>query len=88
MQLNPLITIIDELADGNLERFFIQKNYWVNTLTWRSGNLGISAKMSIRAAPFLLNAKYSTARCCISTSMQLSYLREHKIIEVRRITNT
>lgn len=42
--------------------------------TCRSGNLGISAKTSIKAAPFLLNSKYSTARCCISASMQLSYL--------------
>lgn len=31
--------------------------------------------MSIRASPLLLNAKYSTARCCISTSMQLPYLK-------------
>lgn len=44
--------------------------------TCLSGNFGISANMSIRAAPFLLRAKYSTARCCISTSMQLSYLRK------------
>ena len=50
------------------------KQIWQSTQTWRSGNLGISANISIRAAPFWLNAKYSTARCCISASMQLSYL--------------
>ena len=50
--------------------------------TCRSGNLGISANISIRAAPFLLNAKYSTALCCISTSIELSYLNMSK--RVRR----
>lgn len=68
-------------------------------VTCRSGNFGISANISAKAAPFALNAKYSTALCCISTSMQLSYLcksiiKSQKICQkkikrvTRRLVNT
>jgi hypothetical protein len=51
-------------------------------LTALSGNLGISATMSLMAGPRLASAKYSTARCCTSASMALPCL--HTPTHVRR----
>lgn len=74
-----------EKTNVNLSNFKVTLIDWTYKLlkklqskhTCRSGNLGISANISTRASPLLLKARYSAARCCISTSMQLSYLKQN-----------